>query len=77
MADEGDMRQMIGELIATGESRGKQMDRIEKSVNNLAEAQAITREWVIEGRATVRALKWGVSVLLAGVGALGLDWWSR
>lgn len=77
MGDDGDTRQLLGELVAAGKARGRQMDRIETTMNNLAEAQNETRGWVLEDRASMRALKWGVSVLLAAVGALGIDWWNR
>ncbi len=77
MTDEGDMRQLLGELIASGKARGKQMDRIERTMNHLAEAQNETRAMVREDRATVRAMKWVVTVAVAAIGALGIDWWQR
>ncbi len=77
MSEEGDMRQLIGEVIASGKARGRQMDRIERTVNNLAEAQNETRIMVFEDRATVRAVKWAVGVVAAGLGVLGVDWLQR
>ncbi len=77
MTDEGDTQRLLGELIASGKMRGKQMDRIERTMNNLAEAQNETRIMVMEDRATVRAVKWTVGVVVVGMSALGLDWWQR
>ena len=71
------MRQLLGELIASGEAHGRQMDRIEQTMNSLAEAQSETRIMVFEDRATVRALKWSVAVAMAAIAWLGLDWWQR
>lgn len=77
MTEEGDMRQLLGELLAGGKARGKQMDRIEKTMNNLAEAQNETRGMVLEDRASVRALKWSLGIVIAAITALGLDYWTR
>ena len=77
MTNEGDMRQLLGELIASGKARGQQMDRIERTMNSLAEAQNETRIMVFEDRATVRAVKWTIGVVAVGLGALGIDWWQR
>ncbi len=77
MTDEGDMRQMLGEVIASGKSHGKQLDRIERKMSHLAEAQNETRSMVREDRATVRAVKWTVGTIAVGMGALGIDWWQR
>ncbi len=77
MTDDGDTQRQLGELIASGRARGDQMDRIERTINHLAEAQNETRIMVYEDRATVRAVKWTVGVVVVGMGALGLDWWQR
>ncbi len=77
MTDEGDMRQMIGSLITSSKERGKQMDRIERTMNSLAEAQNETRIMVFEDRATVRAVKWTLGAVVVGMSALGFDWWQR
>ena len=77
MTNEGDMRQLLGELIASGKARGQQMDRIERTMNSLAEAQNETRIMVFEDRATVRAVKWTIGVVAVGLGALGVDWLQR
>ena len=77
MTEEGDIRQQLGELIASGKARAKQMDRIEKTMSYLAETQNETRMMVREDRATVRAVKWTVGVVVAAVSLLGIDWWNR
>ncbi len=77
MTDEGDTQRLLGELIASGQARGKQMDRIEQTVNHLAEAQNETRIMVFEDRAAVRAVKWTLGAVVVGMSALGLDWWQR
>ncbi len=77
MTADGDMRQMLGEVIASGKACARQMDRIERTMNSLAEAQNETRIMVFEDRATVRAVKWTVGVVAVGLGALGIDWWQR
>ncbi len=77
MTEEGDMRQLLGELIASGKARGEQMTRIELTMNNLAESQNETRIMVYEDRATVRAVKWTVGVVAVGLSALGVDWLQR
>ncbi len=77
MTDEGDTQRLLGELIASGQARGKQMDRIEQTVNHLAEAQVETRIMVGEDRAAVRAVKWTLGAVVVGMSALGLDWWQR
>ncbi len=77
MTEEGDMRQLLGELITASKERSKQMDRMERKMNNLAEAQNEIRIMVHEDRATVRAVKWVVGVVVVGMGALGIDWWQR
>ncbi len=77
MTDEGDTQRQLGELIADGRARGKQMDRIERTMNSLAEAQNETRIMVFEDRATVRAVKWTIGFVAMGLGALGIDWFQR
>ncbi len=77
MTDEGDTQRQLGELIADGRTRGKQMDRIQSTINHLAEAQNEIRIMVHEDRATVRAVKWTLGVVAVGMGALGVDWWNR
>ncbi len=77
MTDEGDTQRQLGELIADGRARGKQMDRIQSTINHLAEAQNETRTMIREDRATVRAVKWTVGAIAVGMGALGVDWWNR
>ena len=77
MTDEGDTQRQLGELITASKERSKQMDRIERTMNSLAEAQNETRIMVFEDRATVRAVKWTVGVVAVGLGALGIDWWQR
>ncbi len=72
-----DTQRQLGELIADGRTRGKQMDRIESTMNNLAEAQNENRIMLYEDRATVRAVKWTVGVVAVGMTALGVDWWNR
>ncbi len=77
MTDEGDTQRLLGALVEGGKARGKQMDRIENTVNHLAEAQNETRIMVSEDRATVRAVKWTLGAVVVGMSALGLDWWQR
>ncbi len=77
MTEEGDTQLLLGKLITASKERSKQMDRMERTMNNLAVAQNETRGMVLEDRATVRALKWSVAVVMAAIGALGLDWWQR
>ena len=77
MTDEGDTQRQLGELITASKERSKQMDRIERTMNSLAEAQNETRIMVFEDRATVRAVKWTVGVVAVGLGAPGIDWWQR
>ena len=77
MTKEGDTQRLLGELIASGKARGKQMDRMERTINHLAEAQNEIRIMVFEDRATVRAVKWGIGIVAAGMGALGIDWLQR
>ncbi len=77
MTDEGDMRQLLGELLTASKERSLQMDRMERTMNNLAAAQNETRIMVYEDRATVRAVKWAIGVVVVGLGALGVDWWQR
>ncbi len=77
MTDEGDTQRLLGALVEGGKARGKQMDRIEQTMNNLAAAQNETRIMVFEDRATVRAVKWTIGAVVVGMSALGLDWWQR
>ncbi len=77
MTEEGDTQRLLGELIASGKARAKQMDRIEGMLGDLAIAHGDTRDMVLEDRATVRAVKWAVGALAAGMGALGIDWLQR
>ncbi len=77
MTEEGDMRQLLGELITASKERSKQMDRMERTINHLAAQQNEIRIMVFEDRATVRAVKWTVGVVAVGLGALGIDWLQR
>ncbi len=77
MTDEGDMRQLIGEMIASGKARGRQMDRIEAKFDDLAAVHSKTRDMVLEHRTALRVVKWAVTTALAAIGALGIDWWQR
>ena len=77
MTNLGDIERALGRLESSDETKLAQMNRIEKTMNNLAKGQNEIRGWVLEDRATVRALKWTLAIGLAAVSALGLDWWQR
>ncbi len=77
MTEEGDTQRLLGELVAGSKERAKQLARIELTMNNLAAAQNETHAMVREDRAAIRVLKWTICLVIAGVGALGLDWWQR
>ncbi len=77
MTDEGDMRQMLGEVIASGKARGRQMNRIEAKFDDLAAVHSKTRDMVLEHRTTLRVIKWAVTVAITASAALGIDWWQR
>lgn len=77
MTDDGDTQRLLGELVASGKARARQMDRIEKTLERLVASHTTTRSMVLEDRAATRALKWAVGVMMAALGALGLDWWAR
>ncbi len=77
MTDEGDTQRLLGELIASGKARSKQMDRIERIIGDLATAHGDTRDMVLEHRTTLRVVKWVVTAALVAISALGFDWWQR
>lgn len=77
MTDLGDIERALGRLESSDKAKCAQMNRIEETMNNLANGQNEIRGWVLEDRATVRALKWVIVIVLGAVSALGLDWWQR
>ncbi len=77
MGEEGDMRQMLGEVIASGKACARQMDRIEAKFDDLAAVHSKTRDMVLEHRTTLRVVQWAVTAAIGASAALGIDWWHR
>ncbi len=77
MTADGDMRQLLGEVIASGKALGRQMDRIEAKFDDLADVHSKTRDMVLEQRTTLRIVKLAVTAAIGASAALGFDWWQR
>ena len=70
MTDDGDLRQMLGQLIAEQASRGEQMDRMEAKLERMAACHQITRNIVEQHRTGWRMLVWFGGIGLAALAAV-------
>ena len=73
MTDLGAIERALGRLQSSDENKCAQMNRSEKTMNNLAKGQNEIRGWVLEDRGTVRGVKWVLSGVALLAVLLGID----
>ena len=77
MTDEGDMRQLLGELLKGQERLEADVAGIRRENREARADSKSTRDMVLEHRTTIRVVKWAIAPVIAVVGALVVDWWQR
>ena len=77
MTGEGDMRQLLGELLKGQERLEADVAGIRRENREARADSKNTRDMVLEQRTALRVVKWGVAAVIAATGALGFDWWQR